>query len=142
MRKTAIQLQKQASSLKELLKQRSNSPPTPSKIMLDQIIKGCMVTMHHAALLAQDNANLRAANEKKRQKRGRSTRQMAHDGGLSVEEGIQLVHQLDQPADGDGVVSHAQGDLAIQQDQPCKRAPPTCSGCGQVGHKINQCKNR
>jgi hypothetical protein len=140
--KTVIQLQKQASSLKELLKQRSHSPPTPSKIMLDQIIKGCAVTMHNAAILAQENANLRAANEKKRQKRNRSTRQMAHDGGLPVEEGIQLVHQLDQPADDDRVVSHAQGDLPIQQDQPRKRAPPRCSECGQIGHKINQCKNR
>jgi hypothetical protein len=140
--KTVIQLQTQASSLRKLLKQRSNIPPTPSKIMLDQIIKGCAITMHNAALLAQENANLRAANEKLRQKRGRSTKQMAHDGGLSVEEGIQLVQQLNQPPNDDGVGSHAQGDLAIQQDQPRKRAPPTCSGCGQVGHKINQCKNR
>jgi hypothetical protein len=105
--KTVVQLQKQASMLKELLKQRSNSPPTPSKIMLDQVIKGCAMTMHNAALLAQENANLRAANEKKRQKRTRSTRQIAHEGGLSVEEGLQLVQQQNQPIKDDGVVSHA-----------------------------------
>lgn len=128
--------------LKELLKQQSNSPPTPSKIMLDQIIKACAATMHNVALLAQDNANLRAANEKKRQKRNRSTRQMAHEGGLSVEEGLQLVQQLDQPVEGNGVVSHEQGDLPIQQDQPARRAPPRCSGCREIGHRINSCKNR
>lgn len=139
--RTTIQLQKQASILKELLKQRPNSPLTPSKIMLDQIIKGCAVTMHNAALLARENADLRAANERKRQKRNRSTRQMAHKGGLSVEEGLQLAQQLNQPVEGDGVVSHVQGDLPIQQDQPRKRAPPRCSGCGEIGHKINQCKN-
>jgi hypothetical protein len=64
--------------------------------------------MHNAAPLAYENANLRAANEKKNQKRKRSTRQIAHDGGLSVEEGIQLAQQLNQLADDDGIVSHAQ----------------------------------
>lgn len=140
--RTVIQLQKQASMLKDLLKQRSHSPPTPSKVMLDQIIKGCAVTMHNAALLAQENANLRAANEKKRQKRKRSTRQIAHEGGLSVEEGLQLVQQQNQPVEDDGVVSHAQGDLPIQQDQPATRAPPRCSGCREIGHRINSCRNR
>jgi hypothetical protein len=110
--------------------------------MLDQIIKGCAVTMHNAALLKKEIANLRAANKKKRQKRGRSTKQMAYDGGLSVEDGIQLVQQLNQPPNNDGVGLYAQGDLAIQQDQPRKRAPPRCSACGHIGHKINQCKNR
>ena len=136
-----FQLHKQASSLKELLKQRSNSPPTPSKITLDQIIEWCAVTMHNAALLAQENANLRLTNEKKRQKRNRSTRQIAYEGGLSVEEGLQLAQQLDQPVEGDEVVSYEQGDLHTQQDQPRRRAPPRCSGCWEIGHKINQCKN-
>jgi hypothetical protein len=94
--KTVVQLQKQASMLKELLKQRSNSPPTPSKIMLDQIIKGHYISLHNTALLAQENANLRVANEKKRQKRTRSNRQIAHEGGLSVKEGLQLAQQENQ----------------------------------------------
>jgi hypothetical protein len=125
-----------------MLKQRSNSPPTPSKIMLEQIVKGCTVTMHNAALLAQENANLRAANEKKRQKRTRSNRQITHEGGLSVEEGLQLVQQPNPLVEGDGLVSHTPVNLPNQPDQPAKRAPPTCSGCGQIGHKINVCKNR
>jgi hypothetical protein len=140
--KTVIQLQKQASSLKALLKQRSNSPPTPSKLMLDQIIKGCAVTMHNAALLAQENANLRAANEKKRQKRNRSTRQIAHEGGLSVEEGLQLAQQQNQQVEGEGVVSHTQSISPNQPDQPTTRAPARCSGCREIGHRINSCKNR
>ena len=133
--KTAIQLQKQASMLKELLKQRSNSPPTPSKLMLDQIIKGHAKALHHSALLAQENAHQRVANEKKRQKRTRSTRQIGHEGGL------QLAQEPIQPVEADEVVSHEQGDLPTQQDQPRRRAPPTCSGCGVTGHKIKQCKN-
>ena len=83
-----IQLQKQALSLKELLKQRSHSPPTPSKIMLDQIIKECAVTMHNAAILAQENANLRASNKKIVKKRTRSTKQIPYKEGLTTEEGL------------------------------------------------------
>jgi hypothetical protein len=74
--------------LKELLKQRSHSPPTLSKLMLDQIIKGHCIALHDTALLAKENADLRAANEKKRQKRTQSTRQTAHKGGLTIEEGL------------------------------------------------------
>jgi hypothetical protein len=140
--RTVIQLQKQALMLKELLKQQSNSPPTPSKIMLDQIIKGHYISLHNTALLAQENANLRAANEKKRQKRNRSTRQIPCNSGLTVEEGLRLVQQLDQPVEATAVVSHTQGELPIQPDRPATRAPPRCSGCREIGHRINTCKNR
>ena len=75
-------------------------------------------------------------------KRTRSTKQIPCEEGLTVEEGLQLAQQLNQPVEGDGVVSHAQCDLPTQQDQPRKRAAPRCSGCGDIGHKINQCKNR
>jgi hypothetical protein len=63
--------------LEALYKQLSKSPPTPSKTMINQIIKGYAITMHSATLLTE-NADLRAANEKKLQKRTRSTRQIAH----------------------------------------------------------------
>jgi hypothetical protein len=128
--------------LKELLKQRSHSPPTPSKLILDNIIKGCVKPMQNAALLAKENADLRAANEKKRQKRTRSTRQIAHEGGLSIEEGLQLAQQPIQPVEANEVVSHEEVDLPNQPIQPARRAPPTCSGCGQIGHRITSCKNR
>jgi hypothetical protein len=45
--------------LKELLKQRSHSLPTPSKLMLNQIIKGAYLSLHSATLLAQENVDLR-----------------------------------------------------------------------------------
>ena len=52
------------------------------------MIKGAYLSLYTDALLKKDNANLRVANEKKRQKRTRSTRQIAHEGGLSIEEGL------------------------------------------------------
>jgi hypothetical protein len=140
--RTVIQLQKQASMLKDLLRQRSNSPPSPSKTILDQIIKGHCIALHNTALLAQENANLRAANEKVVKKRNRSTRQIPCEEGLTVEEGLQLVEQLNQLVEGDGVGSHEQSELPIQANPPRTRAPPRCSGCGEIGHNINRCKNR
>jgi hypothetical protein len=80
-------------------------------------IKNCAAAMHNAALLAQENANLRMANEKKRQKRTRSNRQMAPEGGLSVEEGLQQAQQQNQPVESNQLVSPAQGGLPLQQDQ-------------------------
>jgi hypothetical protein len=140
--RTVAQLQKQASMLKDLLKQRSNSPPSPSKTMLDQIIKGHCIALHNTALLAQENANLRAANEKVVKKRTRSTKQIPCEEGLSAEEAQQLAQQPEQPVEENQVVSHEAGESANQADLTRKRAPPRCSGCGVIGHKINQCKNR
>lgn len=140
--RTVVQLLKQASMLKYLLKQRSNSPPSPSKTILDQIIKGHCISLHNTALLAQDNTNLRAANERIKKKHNRSTRQIPCEEGLTVEEGLQLIAQIDLPAEAPAVESHVQGELPIQADQPAKRAPPRCSGCREIGHRINTCKNR
>ena len=110
--------------------------------MLDQIIKGACISLHGATLLAQENSDLHTANQKIRQKRTRSKQQIVHEGGLTVEEGLQLVQQLNQPIKDTPVVAQPQGDEAIQLAQPATRAPPRCSGCRGIGHKINQCKNR
>ena len=128
--------------LKDLLHRRSNSPPSLSNTILDRIIKGHCEALHNTALLAQENANLRIANEKIVKKRNRPTRQIPCGEGLTVEEGLQLVAQLDLPAEEATVDSHAQGQLPSQADRPATRAPPRCSGCREIGHRINTCKNR
>jgi hypothetical protein len=98
--------------------------------------------MHNTALLVQENASLRRINEKKRQKRKRSKRQIPHEGGLTVAEGRQLAQQLNQLVEDRPVVSHEAGEPASQAVLPRTRAPPRCSGCREIGHKINSCKNR
>jgi hypothetical protein len=82
--------------------------------MLDQIIKGHYKAL--LALLAQENANLRAANKKVVKKRTRSTKQIPCEEGLTVEEGLQLLTQLDLPEESPAVDSYAQGELPIQAD--------------------------
>jgi hypothetical protein len=74
--------------LKDLLKRRLNSPPSLSKEMLDQIIKGCALALHGGALLAEDVTNLRMANKKMVKKRNQSTRRIPCAEGLTIKEAI------------------------------------------------------
>jgi hypothetical protein len=84
-------LRRQASSIKALLCTRSRSPPSPSDRALNQLVKGFRLTMQGAILLAKENTDLRAANEKQKQKRARSRRQIPAEEGLSVQEASQLI---------------------------------------------------
>jgi hypothetical protein len=128
--------------MKDLIDRRSKSPPSPLKLVVDQILKGHYLSLHNLALTLQDNANLRAANEKIIKRRNLSARQIPCEAGLTVEEGLRLVEQLNQLVEADGVVSHAQGELPSQANPPRTRAPPRCSGFRETGHSINTCNNR
>ena len=86
-----IQLQKQASSIKALLRIRSRSPPSPLNSAINQVLKACQITMQSAALLEREVSDLRAANEKQKQKRTRSRRQIPAEEGLSVQEASALI---------------------------------------------------
>ena len=50
--------------LKKLLRERIYSPPTPTKAVLGQIIKGYEMVINNTALLTKENHNLYAAHEK------------------------------------------------------------------------------
>lgn len=140
--KTVLQLQKQASSLKALLKKRSKSPPTPFKIALDQVIKGYYISMHNAALLAKENTELCAANEKKRQKRKQSNRQIPHEGGLTVEEASQLIEQPIEPIELVEQPPPGPIEPPVLPPPPTRRRQARCSSCQIIGHSITWCPNR
>jgi hypothetical protein len=133
------QLGKQASSIKKLLKRGSQSPSSPSKRALDQLIKGCEIALHSAVLLAKENHDLRLANEKEKQKRKQSRRQMTPNEGLSIQEARDLIQartEQDNEAGGTSV------DSARLHLEPPKRAPPRCSNCFIIGHTRSSCSKR
>jgi hypothetical protein len=132
----AKQLRRQASSVKALLKYRSQSPPTPTKAAINQLIKGCQMAMHSAVFLAEENRALRAANARKKQKRSRSRRQLPHDTALSATEARALIQASQQPAEAEAANSM---EIINEASTQRTRAPPRCSGCNIVGHKINRC---
>ena len=137
--KTTKQLNRQASSIKALLKQRSRSPPSPLNQAINRVLKACETTMHQTAFLTKEVGELRAANAKKKQKRARSNRQIAREQGLSVQEGRELISRPNQPSEGQPTASTEAIQLA---SQPISRAPPRCSDCHELGHKRNQCPKR
>jgi hypothetical protein len=82
--------------------------------------------------------DLRAANKKEKQKRQRSTTQIAHEGGLTRQEAqdlIQSQNQSSQPVASDPPQSQ------YTASQPHIRAGYRCSNCNTLGHRRNQCPN-
>jgi hypothetical protein len=82
------------------------------------------------------------ANEKMVKKRNRLTRRIPCAEGLTIEEAIQLAEQLNEPEEDDRVDSYAEIELPSQPTRLVARALPRCSGCREIGHRINVCKNR
>ena len=127
-----VQLQKQASSIKALLRQRSKSPPSPLNSAINQVLKACQITIQSAAILEKEVSDLRAENEKKKRKRTRSTRQIPSEEGLSVLEASTLIAQPEQ-----AILAPIPREVgpAPAPFQPRTRALPKCSVCGIKGHK-------
>jgi hypothetical protein len=128
--------------IKDLIDQRSKSPLGRLKLVVNQILKGHYRAFISHCVISEGERWSTCSKREECQKRTRSTRQIAHEGGPSIEEGLQLAQQPIQPVEADKVVSHKEVDLPNQPIQPARRAPPTCSGCGVTGHRITLCKNR
>jgi hypothetical protein len=134
-----VQLAKQASTIKALLKRRSKSPQSPTNVVLDQLIKGCEITMNTAVIMKKELSDLRAANEKQKQKRTRSKRRIASGEGMSIQEGRELIAQPEQAAEARYI---SEDQPAPDASEPRRRAPPRCSDCRDIGHRRLQCPNR
>ena len=95
--------------------------------------------MHNSILLAKENKELRAENEKKKQKRTRSRRQIPAEAGLSVQEASQLITErveaIEAPSQGAGI----NGELALQ---PRTRSLRACGICRLPGHRRETCPDR
>ena len=118
---TEKDLRRQASSIKTLLRIRSRSPPSPSDRALNQLIKGFQLQLQSHILQAQEIKELRAANEKHKQKRTRSRRPIPTEEGLSVQEASALNMQQQEATEAPPPGAGIPRELAIQ---PRIRPPP------------------
>ena len=134
-----VQLQKQASSIKALLRARSKSPPSPLNCAINKVLKACQITMQSAALLEKEVSDLRAANEKQKQKRTRSTRTIVHEGDLSVQEVREL---RGEPFEAQVARINTYREQVSEGLQPPIRAGRACGICRQPGHRRETCPNR
>jgi hypothetical protein len=125
-----------------MLARRSQSPSSPSKRALDELIKGCELAIYNAAFTLKELNDLRAESQVQALKKSRSKRQMAPVQGLQVQEARDLISlrngQLNEEGGG--------GEEADQTTPPTlvrrKRSPPTCSECNIQGHLRTSCPNR
>ena len=88
-----MQLQRQATTIKNLIKRRSKSPPTPTGVALNKLVKGCELAMQSAVLLASENEKLRAANKRQAKKKRSSRNQLTRGGTLTRLEVEEMMRQ-------------------------------------------------
>jgi hypothetical protein len=91
------------------------------------------MAMQSAALLAAENRELRAANEKQKRKRERRRTYIGQKDALTVEEEINRVRDTNE---------EERGGVEVSEEQPRKRAAPRCSVCGTTGHTARTCSQR
>ena len=130
------QLEKQASSIKALLRMRSGSPPSPLNSAINQVLKACQMTMQSAALLEREVSDLRSETEKKKQKRARSGKHLYAESGLSVQEASALIIQPVEVAEP-GPGQHGESGL-----QPRTKPPRGCGVCRKPGYRRETCPDR
>lgn len=95
--------------------------------------------MQSTALLAKENDALRIENEKKKQKRTRSTRQIVHEGDILVQEVREL---RSEPFKTQVARINSYHEQASEGLQPRTRAPRGCGICRVPGHRRETCPDR
>ena len=89
--------------------------------------------MNMNLLLHQEIKALRRQNERKIKKRARRNANLGTDTILSVQEGQKRFQQLD---------TQLKEQVEESIPQPHKQAPQFCSGCGTIGHTIQNCPSK
>jgi hypothetical protein len=134
------QLERQAATIRSFIQRRSKSPPTPTDIALNQLVKGCELAMQSVVLLAAENEKLRIANERQKRKRQLKRRYISKQSALSAAEGIRLV--LDPKGstevENGHIIEEAESDqiLPILVDAPAI----TCYICRGYDHLAVDCQ--
>jgi hypothetical protein len=112
------QLELQTKAIKDYIKRRTASPPSPTDQALNQLVKGCQIAIYNTILLVEENRQLRAENARQKKKREKRRSYIAQGGVLTVQEGLNR-SQIDnlEPTEG-------------SRGQPAElrtRVPCTCS---------------
>ena len=127
------QLELQSKAIKDYIKRRTKSPPSPTDLALTQLVKGCQMAMNSAVLLAEENKQLRAENERQKRKRAKRRSYIATGGVLTVQEGL----DLSQIAN-----TGSEGGVATQEATVQTRTPRTCSLCRSQSHTARTCPTK
>jgi hypothetical protein len=95
--------------------------------------------MQSAALLEKEVSDLRAENEKKKQKRTRSTRTIVHEGDLSVQEVREL---RSEPFEAQVARINNYREQVSEGLKPPPQAGRAYGICRKPGHRRETCPDR
>ena len=126
------QLDHKVRSLQRSLNKKRELSSSPVS-HLQHLEKAAQTAMNMNLLLHQEIKALRTQNEQKIKKRARRNANLGTDTILSVQEGQKRFQQLDTQLE-------KQVEEPIPQSR--KRAPQRCSGCGTIGHTIQNCPSK
>jgi hypothetical protein len=97
-------LHKKVSSVQKLFARGTPTPSSPSKRVIDELIKGCELAIYNTAFTLKELNDLRAESQVQALKKSRSKRQMAPVQGLQMQEARDLISlrnkQLNQEEGG------------------------------------------
>jgi len=128
-----IELALQSKAINEYIKRRTTSPASPTEAALDQLVKGCELSMNLTVLLTEEVRQLRAINAKQVKKRAKRRTFIATGGTLTIQEGLALSEPTVEPA------IEATGGVATDEPAIRQRAPRTCSMCKSLSHTAPKC---
>jgi hypothetical protein len=142
----AAELELQTKAIKDYLQRCTRSPPSPLEAALDQLAKGCAMSMNSAILLKEEVRQLQAANAKQVKKRAPKRKYIATGGTLTHQEGVELSERALQP--GKPVIEAVEPVIGVVgrvgADEPVvrPRAPRTCSLCRSLSHTARTCPTK
>jgi hypothetical protein len=126
----ALEVDKQATLIKQRLQRHQSSSPTPILDALSQLSKGAHIIAASAAIMQSQITTLREVNEAMHSRRKRKRKAIKSDEALSV-------------AAVEAMVDQKQIEAQIREEEPRpKRRPITCSNCRQQGHNIRNCTKK
>jgi hypothetical protein len=85
------QLELQSKAIKDYIKYCTKSLPSPTDLVLNQLVKGCQIAINSTVLLAEENRQLQAENKKQKKKRAKRRLYIATGGVLTVRERLDLL---------------------------------------------------
>jgi hypothetical protein len=133
------QFVRQSTTIKKRINERTGSPNQVIDQAIMRMSKAYETTKNDLLLVRKENYELRAAHEKEKQKRKRSSKQISIEQGITREE-VQALVQGQVEASQAAITAPAEPQLPASQ--PIVRRQFRCSGCGTEGHKINRCPSR
>lgn len=124
------ELEFQAKAIGDFVQRRTAGSSSPTGRAIQQLVKGCQMAMHSAALLADENKKLRAANERQKKKRAVRRSYIATGGVLTVQEGLDR-----------SVIANTEptGQSIGRVEEPRIRTPQKCSMCKSLEHTARTC---